>query len=1247
MMSAVNFRPHAAIPPGFVRLALLTFGLCRAAAEDFPDKWVILQNGRPVVHEIVRDEVARPGVRGLRVVEKVAMQPNAEALRKRLAGTSRNLILREAGDSPAAGRRRLLTDRVLVRLVPGVTVEQAAAHGGAVAVQRLEPLTDRVIFHAPATPGAALLLARKLQQFPGALEAQPLLARQHVRKAIPNDPLFSNVFSSAGYQWHLRNTGARGGTAGIDVNVAAAWDSWLGRNVTVGVVDDGLLLTHPDLQQNAAPDESYDFNEDDADPMPGPADRHGTACAGAAAARGNNGIGISGVAPEAKLAGLRLIAGPSSDDQDAEAFLFHEQTIAIKSNSWGPDDDGATLAAPEALSTAALEHAATFGRGGKGTVFVWAAGNGASAGDNSNFDGWANSVHVIAVSAIGDTGTASWYSEPGANILVCAPSDHSGGHQEITTTDLPGADGFNTGGASGNYPDAAYTNDFGGTSAACPLVAGVVALMLEANPALSVRDVQEILVRTAVRNDPANSGWITNGAGFHFNHQYGAGLVNASAAAVMASGWTPLPPVETRTLTQSALALAVPDNNASGVNRTFSFSPAEDLRVEHVTVAVDVTHPIRGQLAVDLTSPAGTVSRMAVRRTGDFGDDLVWTMSTTHCRGESAAGTWTVKVADKAPGTTGTLNAVSLTLIGSVSAPTAAPDMPDQFTATARKGSPFYFRIAARYGPGSFSSGLLPAGLALDAASGQITGIPTVTGEFDVPLTALNAAGTDTGSLHLSILAGFGDAVALAVDESAHHWSTTESRPWTLVTDPAHDLTDAARSPAMGDLAAASMQTSVIGPLSLDFWWKVSSEPGHDFLRLLVDGEEAAKISGEADWTAMKAALPAGSHVVQWEYRKDDQSAAGLDGAWVDGVTFALPDSPRFVRVPQAVCAPVGSRSGFMAQAIGAEPMSYQWTRNGSPLTAPDRPVLILPLVSPTDAGAYAVTVTNMSGSATSPAVPLTATASEDSTGFAAALGSTGMSWGSAPNAWTIQTGVVFSPPSALRAASIGHLQQSRLDSLVQGPAALSFQWKADSEMNGDFARFRLDGIPLAQLSGQTLWVPFALNLPAGPHWLSWSYEKDASGSSGADAAFLDSVVLTPLRFDSYAHTIFSAAQLQSGSGTGPEDDADADGADNFCEYAFGTDPTVPSQAPVPSFGQTLADGEHFLTIRFRRRSDFPVRGLTYTLLSTEGGGVWMPADVVPVSITTDGAFDTVTVRMQLPLRLAGPRMLFKVRASE
>ena len=194
-------------------------------------------------------------------------------------------------------------------------------------------------------------------------------------------------------------------------------------------------------------------------------------------------------------------------------------SVDIYSNSWGPYDDGTLQPAPPEV-LAALENGTTNGRNGKGVIYTWAGGNGRNSNDNSNYDGYANSRYVISVAAITNQGVYSGYSEPGANVLVTSPSN--GGSDAITTTST------NNG----------YTDNFGGTSSATPLVSGIVALMLEANPNLSWRDVQHVLVNSSDVVDNSSSGWFTNGAGHEFSHDYGFGRINAQSAVALSKTWS-------------------------------------------------------------------------------------------------------------------------------------------------------------------------------------------------------------------------------------------------------------------------------------------------------------------------------------------------------------------------------------------------------------------------------------------------------------------------------------------------------------------------------------------------------------------------------------------------------------------------------------------------------------------------------------------------------------------------------------
>ncbi|MGJ8726102.1 MAG: S8 family serine peptidase [Roseibacillus sp.] len=504
-------------------------------------------------------------------------------------------------------------------------------------------------------PLAALAALEGLRIAPGVKEAEVQLAIQRSKKALPNDTLIND-------QWHLKTSGSA--SSGSDINVEDAWlyggtGGVRGHGIRIGIVDDGLQTAHPDLAANVDTANDFDWNGNDNSPEPQADDDHGTACAGNAAAVGNNNLGVSGSAPEATLVGMRLIAAGTTDSQEADALSYLPDLIEIKSNSWGPDDSGA-IDGPGSLTRASLANAATTGRNGLGNIILWAGGNGLENDDNSNYDGYANDIHTISVGASNSQGQQSFYSESGANLVVVGPSSGDAPALGITTTDRTGGNG---------YQNGDYTDDFGGTSSSTPTVAGIVALMLEKNPALGWRDVQEILITSASKIDSGDSDWITNGAGLEFNHKYGSGLADATAAVALSDGWTNLVSAESDSDSASNINLTIPDNNSTGVSYDLTLD-GDNLRCEHVTLTVTATHPFRGDLAITLTSPNGTESELAeTRGTDDGGNYAGWTFSTVRNWGEDSNGTWTVTVADGAAEDTGTLTALTLTAHGTPATP--------------------------------------------------------------------------------------------------------------------------------------------------------------------------------------------------------------------------------------------------------------------------------------------------------------------------------------------------------------------------------------------------------------------------------------------------------------------------------------------------------------------------------------------------------------------------------------------------
>ena len=484
-----------------------------------------------------------------------------------------------------------------------------------------------------------------------------------------SDPLY-------GCQWHLHNTGQlKGGVPGEDINVEEVWDDNLGTGINVAVVDDGMDYAHEDLSANVdmTRNHDYDTNDQNGDDIYEYLKNHGTAVAGLIAAQ-DNALGVRGVAPQAKIYGYNLLVD-STAANEADAATRDLATTAVSNNSWGPDD-GPGLDAPDKTWEMAITHGVTNGFGGKGIFYVWAAGNGGgenpSERDNSNFDGYANYYGVTAVCAVNDEGQRSAYSEKGANLWVCAPSDDSHLSYAFTIVDSQGI--------TTTDQDDFYRNTFGDTSAATPIVSGVAALIRKANPALSWRDVKLILAASARQNDADNTGW-EDGAlhygpeteSYHFNHAYGFGVVDAKAAVDLAAGWTNVPAlVEETAETSDTLDLAIPDLGT--VSSSLTLGSGVEF-IEFVEINADFDHAAFRDLQLELISPSGAVSVLSGVRSG-FHSPLRGSFRFGSARhlGENPAGEWTLRISDTWRTDVGELKSWSLTVYGHRSTP-GAPDL--------------------------------------------------------------------------------------------------------------------------------------------------------------------------------------------------------------------------------------------------------------------------------------------------------------------------------------------------------------------------------------------------------------------------------------------------------------------------------------------------------------------------------------------------------------------------------------------
>ena len=505
-------------------------------------------------------------------------------------------------------------------------------------------------------------------------EFMPVFARQQARRQATdfsqprkrevNDPLFAK-------QWHLFE--ASGGPEAGGINLGAAWDYVTGRGINVTIVDDGLEIAHADLKDNAYPlDSGYHRNFNDGsekDPSPLTAkESHGTSCAGIVAARGFNSEGLDGVAPEAKLMGIRLIAGPATDEAEGIAFGWQPTgtTVHVSSNSWGPTDDGIDGGRQGALAAAGMAKAATANRDGLGTVVVISAGNGRDKGDNSSFDGYSSSRFAIAVGAVNRAGKPSSYSEEGMNVAVSAFGGEFNAPDVIWTTNNSGAEANalvreNT----ASQAPVDYTDSFNGTSAAAPQVSGAVALLLERNPKLHYRDVKEILISTARRTGLKDGDpFVKNGGDLLFSHSFGAGLVNVAKALEAADSWKSLGPLAEATSSQPALDAAIPDGTGFSDAIKFDFGNS-NLRVEHVEFTVTVEHPLRGDVGFVLVSPSGMRSIAERRPNDDTANFTAFTLTSVRHWGEVSTGTWELRATDlNANGKAGAIKSASIKLYG-------------------------------------------------------------------------------------------------------------------------------------------------------------------------------------------------------------------------------------------------------------------------------------------------------------------------------------------------------------------------------------------------------------------------------------------------------------------------------------------------------------------------------------------------------------------------------------------------------
>lgn len=421
-----------------------------------------------------------------------------------------------------------VNEEVLVRFRPEVTsevVDATIARLGADAIESLRYAPNGFRLHVSSSDATrnALTVANALYETGLCVWAHPNFLAHHTLRFVPNDPIYPS-------QWHLNNTGQFNGTPGADVNAPEAWDVTQGStSISVAVADTGIDWHHEDLEVmvDGVPKihDPRDVVHGDNDPFPqaGDADgAHGTAASGVAVAAFNNGLDSAGIAPKCRFVPIQLYAESTftPNSTEADAFTWAADHADVMSNSWGPDNAGTLL--PDATRNA-MDYCATNGRGGKGTVIFFAAGNSNFDINQNNNDTYSSYSGVIAVAASNNLGNKSGYSSFGPSVSVNAPSNGGTANGGIRTLDATG----NLGYGSGNT-----TSTFGGTSSACPLAAGVGALVLSVNPNLTWREVKSVLEQSADKIDVGSQFGMYDARG-HSDY-YGFGRVNAQRAVALA-----------------------------------------------------------------------------------------------------------------------------------------------------------------------------------------------------------------------------------------------------------------------------------------------------------------------------------------------------------------------------------------------------------------------------------------------------------------------------------------------------------------------------------------------------------------------------------------------------------------------------------------------------------------------------------------------------------------------------------------
>ncbi|WP_428738752.1 S8 family serine peptidase [Sulfurimonas sp.] len=501
----------------------------------------------------------------------------------------------------------------------------------------------------------------------------------NVLDGLDGDPYFA-------YQWYIQSLGtAVANIAGVrtilgnDLDILEVYHSVLGNNsgskLLVQVVDSGVDANHEDLEVdlanslnavNASNDPTPTEDIDESDPTSSLDIGHGTAVAGIIGAKANNSYGIRGVAPRVKIAGSNWLEEQSLSELEKVWYSqINDDSIVVSNNSWGAyySDDTAM----EAI----LENGVNNLREGKGRIYIFAAGNERYEDGNANLSTLTNNPYAITVAALNYQDKYASYSNPGSSILVSAYGGEFYDESPTIMTTIVSGTSFTESELLGEYgaitidTDSSknYTFAMSGTSAATPMVSASIALVIDACPELTYRDIRWLIANTATQIDTTNFSWIENAAGHMFSIDYGYGKINSKAMIQQCKSryFTSLPTLQQASVEKS-MSIAIPDTKTA-ITKTITMS--DSLTIEWVGLTIDTDHTYSGDLEINLTSPAGSKINIvtANRVSGDFYNGGFRFGSVGYID-ENSKGTWTIEIIDQASDDSGTLNGIKLEVYG-------------------------------------------------------------------------------------------------------------------------------------------------------------------------------------------------------------------------------------------------------------------------------------------------------------------------------------------------------------------------------------------------------------------------------------------------------------------------------------------------------------------------------------------------------------------------------------------------------